>query len=517
MSSDCSICCESYNKSSRKPVKCLHCSNVCCRACHQTYLFSRDVIDCMFCQKPQTYEHIKNSHYDTFIKSTGSWKGKGYREHLENVYYKNEMAMFPETQKIIERKKKKEKILKKIKINNEKKTEILKDIKLFQKERRDNCSCKKGPTTCICVSEKNRLKWLEERDYKYALIENLEVANDELCRKYGENDSNEKKVSQIQKCMASNCDGFLDSNWICNKCNKKTCSRCREVKEDNHVCNEDTVKTIQLAIRTSKPCPKCSERIHRIYGCDQVYCPLCKIVFSYSTGVQQLGGVVHQPDAVEELRKTGRLYRDVRDIPCGGVEHIRLKINNKNDKTFMLKIYPNMFSIIHAILRWCIDYENLQITQVARDENLLNINSLEREVYLSGQMSIEKFKKIIYKNYRDFEKRKEERIIKSGFYTCLTDIIRSLENMNDYQKIHETMVQMFILCENYNYEFERVNKLYGNSIDTKLTIFMDVIVSRHKNVKYPRLYFGVQQFGIIKTYHNKHNLNFNSLLNRFPK
>ena len=152
---------------------------------------------------------------------------------------------------------------------------------MFQKERRENCSCKKGPSNCICVSEKNRLKWLEERDYKYALIENLEVANDELCRKYGENDSNEKKISQIQKCMVSNCDGFLDSKWICNKCNKKTCSRCREVKEENHVCNEDTVKH-SVSNQNFKTLPKCSERIHRIYGCDQVYCPLCKIVFSYS-------------------------------------------------------------------------------------------------------------------------------------------------------------------------------------------------------------------------------------------
>ena len=115
---------------------------------------------------------------------------------------------------------------------------------------------------------------------------------------------------------------FYLKDWKCNKCDKITCKRCREIKEKDHVCDEDTVKTIQLAIRTSKPCPKCNERIHRIYGCDQVYCPLCKIVFSYSTGRLQIGGIIHQPDAINELRKNGRLHRDIRDIPCGGVGFI---------------------------------------------------------------------------------------------------------------------------------------------------------------------------------------------------
>ena len=322
MTTDCNICCESFNKSSRKIVECLDCNNVCCRACHQTYLFSRDVIDCMFCQNPQTYEHIKNSHYDTFIKSTGSWKGKGYREHLEKVYYKNEMAMFSETQKKIELDQYRDKLFKD---NHVLLLEIIRiecETLEDKKERIINCSCKRGPSKCICVSEKERIDWLINKQIKLKLIEDLKIKRtlnyDNL--RLPINKSIEKKV--IEKCMATDCDGFLNSLWKCNKCDNITCNKCREIKDKNHVCDEDTVKTIQLAIRTSKPCPKCNERIHRIYGCDQVYCPLCKIVFSYSTGRLQVGGLIHQPDAVNELRKNGRLHRDIRDIPCGGIVYI---------------------------------------------------------------------------------------------------------------------------------------------------------------------------------------------------
>ena len=101
--SDCSICCEKFNKSSRKKVECIDCGEICCRKCHQIYLLSKDVIDCMFCNKPQNFETIKNAHYDTFINSTGSYKDDGFKEHQMEVYFKNEMSMFAETQNEIER------------------------------------------------------------------------------------------------------------------------------------------------------------------------------------------------------------------------------------------------------------------------------------------------------------------------------------------------------------------------------------------------------------------------------
>lgn len=516
--SDCSICCETFNKSTRKQVECLHCNNVCCRECHQTYLFSRDVIDCMFCQEPHTFEHIKNSHYNTFIKSTGAWKDKGFKEHEQNVYFKREMAMFPETQKIIEFEQFKNDILQKYKITLHEYKEVKHKIKFLRKARLSNCNCKKGPKRCTCLTIKERTDWLKEFDNISKIADdlslNLEKYDKEL-RDLRDSKSMSIKIKTIEKCMDTNCDGFLNSNWKCNKCDKITCRKCREIKTDGHVCNEDTVKTIQLAIRTSTPCPKCNERIHRIYGCDQVYCPLCKIVFSYSTGKMQIGGVIHQPDAVNELRRNGRLHRDVRDIPCGGVAYIldALRPQNKDITRFPICKYPKLVNIVRAMLRWCIGYEDFQVRGQMEDNNLLELNSKERYNFLTGQWTEENFKNKIYLNYKNFEKENEIRIIKAGFYVCIADMLRSLEGMKGYQNIYEHISQIFKLSINYNKEFERINKLYSGNSGQKKIIFMDINGHMTNNVNLPRLYFGIIRKVYFDTWKRKKpDLNINNFL-----
>ena len=40
-------------------------------------------------------------------------------------------------------------------------------------------------------------------------------------------------------CVGENCRGFLDKNWNCALCEKKTCSSCNTLKEADHVCNDD--------------------------------------------------------------------------------------------------------------------------------------------------------------------------------------------------------------------------------------------------------------------------------------
>ena len=516
---DCDICCESFNKSNRKPVECLDCNNACCRECHQTYLFSRDIIDCMFCQKVQTYEHIKNSHYDTFIKSTGSFKGKGYREHLEEVYYKNEMAMFPETQKKIERNQVRDKVI----IENAdlilEISRIMYEIKKLKKERIINCNCKRGPSKCICVNVKERINWLKNRKNQLELIEDLKEKRTEnfkiLTNLYRNKTPIKEKV--IERCMATECDGFLNTNWKCNKCDKITCKRCREIQDNDHVCDEDTVKTIKLAIRTSKPCPKCNERIHRIYGCDQVYCPLCKIVFSYSTGRLQIGGVIHQPDAVNELRQNGRLHRDIRDIPCGGVGFIFDQLQPGNtSKRFPLRKYKDITNIVQAFLRWCGGYEDYQAFGIQREIDVFDLNSDERYKFLTGDISKEDFKKKIYLNYKSFEKENDERILKAGLYVCIADMLRSFEDMSDYNEICTLISQIFILCDNYNDEFVRVNKLYNGLSHQGITIFMEIIrPSTNKITDFPKLYFGISEYtyNMYNGGSRYNNLNLESILN----
>lgn len=461
---DCIICCEKYNKSNRKEVKCLQCDETCCRVCNQTYLLSRDIIDCMFCNKPQTFEHIKKSHYNTFINSTGSWKGKGYREHQEEVYFKNELSMFPQTLFEIERERKITQLYENLREKSIENKEIINELKNLRKTKKELCKCNNSFNNCICIppNELNELIKNEDELYVKTLLIKNEI--NKIWKKINYINSTlfegfKQKTEVFQKCMSVDCDCYLDSEWYCTKCCKTTCKHCREIKEKNHKCDKELVKTIKFVESTSKPCPKCNERIHRIHGCDQMYCPLCKVIFSYSTGELQIGGIIHQPDAVKELRKTGKLHRDVRDIPCGGVNNIFLSTDEIKYPYLKHKVFSK---IIYALLRWCVEYEDIQLRGFGELQNINNINRIYREEFLKGNISKDKFKSKIYNKYKSYEKDSEDQKLIAGFYICLSDMLRSFEDMKENTNIYNQINEIFQLIQNYNIEFSNISKIYKN-------------------------------------------------------
>jgi hypothetical protein len=89
------------------------------------------------------------------------------------------------------------------------------------------------------------------------------------------------------------------------------------VKEEGHECKEDDVSTVRLIRKETKPCPKCSTRISKIDGCDQMWCVECKTAFSWKSG-NIVNGAIHNPHYYEFLRKTqGFVPR--ADNPCGEI------------------------------------------------------------------------------------------------------------------------------------------------------------------------------------------------------
>lgn len=106
-------------------------------------------------------------------------------------------------------------------------------------------------------------------------------------------------------CMVSECRGMLNSRWICVLCRTKTCESCfaelyvvgdvaaRQASK-THECAEDAQATAELLKTSTKPCPNCQVLIHRVSGCDQMWCTRCQVPFSWKTG-QRVSGVVHNP------------------------------------------------------------------------------------------------------------------------------------------------------------------------------------------------------------------------------
>jgi len=88
-------------------------------------------------------------------------------------------------------------------------------------------------------------------------------------------------------CPDNSCRGFVFGTE-CGVCKKKVCMMCRECRDispegTQHVCNEDSVKSLTVMLSDSKPCPKCATYIHRTEGCDHMKCTYCGSHFNYQT------------------------------------------------------------------------------------------------------------------------------------------------------------------------------------------------------------------------------------------
>jgi hypothetical protein len=124
----------------------------------------------------------------------------------------------------------------------------------------------------------------------------------------------------VAACPSEHCKGFLSNLYRCGTCLKHFCAHCREEKPargDAHVCDPGTVATIKEILSDSKPCPGCGMSINRVSGCDQMYCTLCDVAFSYTTGLR-VQGVIHNPHYFERLRQLRAQQGDDQQDVGGG-------------------------------------------------------------------------------------------------------------------------------------------------------------------------------------------------------
>jgi hypothetical protein len=125
----------------------------------------------------------------------------------------------------------------------------------------------------------------------------------------------EQNIKQSVRCFTPKCQGYIspDENE-CMICKRIYCKDCGEecktqpVKpvKSFHTCNPDTVKTLKLLNRDTKPCPNCKERIYKISGCDQMFCTNCHTAFDWQSNTV-IKGKIHNPHLTEYLQNKTKL------------------------------------------------------------------------------------------------------------------------------------------------------------------------------------------------------------------
>ncbi len=349
--SSCPVCIEKLTEKNQVVCHIQACAYTCCKKCVQTYLLNTTLEPhCMHCRTKWNNEFIKTSLGKTFITSQ-------YKTHRAKVL----------ADQIIARKE-----------------EYLENAALYKENLADKVLCS------ALNEEVSKIR--QEYEAKYAELDNI---RSRIRLRTTRLESRQAPAAESQKleknfkmpCQNSDCHGMLDSSYFCLLCAKKTCKDCLTVIEPNHVCNPDTVATAALIKSSSKPCPKCGERISKIDGCDQMWCVECKTAFSWNTGNIETG-TVHNPHYYQWMRENGGMQRTDAPVACCNNGHL-----NIHDITFY-------FGKISAVYNCCISANKL--TYMQGKPVLGNINEIVNpHIALLEQVSIAYKQLTEYKSYID--------------------------------------------------------------------------------------------------------------------
>ena len=182
-----------------------------------------------------------------------------------------------------------------------------------------NNSCKKEWTRKFIVESFPKCwvnkEWRQMKMGKEVEIEKSLLPATQLLLQ-GSKKKKDKEEIFHRKCSVENCRGYLSSQWKCGLCSAYTCKNCHLEKKEGHVCDKELVATISFLEEDTKPCPKCSTPIHKIDGCDQMWCTMCHTAFSWRRGTIETR--IHNPHYYDWLRNGGgNLPRNDGDYECG--------------------------------------------------------------------------------------------------------------------------------------------------------------------------------------------------------
>ena len=475
----CNICCNQYNNSTRKVIECPidSCKYKSCKQCVRTYILNTsEEPHCMNCKNSWTQKFI--------IENTNkSFYDNDFKKYKKEILLNIELTKLPESMQAAEN-------------------------YLYIKEQQDEKQ--KIQTT---INNLNK-ELLNLKKLRYDCIRNINIIQS------GNIDQDKKKF--IMPCPNNDCRGYLSTQYKCELCKLYTCPTCFEVigynKNDEHVCNQDSVKSAELIKKDTKPCPKCGVRIYKISGCNQMWCTECKVAFDW-TSSKIVNGNIHNPHYYEWLKKqnNGTIPRNPDDIVCGGlygyntlknkviyrlnlnhikngIEYFRdfwncLNYDFINNHPLILELSYNstldLFNDSGAWFKYILDY----ITKIHRfinhfnNENLRNTRNKVQELqdneslrvaYINKLKSKEEFANNIFMKFNQKKKYSEllhiyELISAVGI--DLFTFIRNISNIINKDNYKESIIKILDKIQEYinlikycNKEFANISTIFNNKV-----------------------------------------------------
>lgn len=395
----CNICFEEFNKTNHKQITCDFCNFDSCKTCCEKFILESN-------QQPYCMNCKREWSRKILVnKFPQKFIDNELKKHQENILFDTEKALLPNTQIEIEH-------------------------LLAQKKIADEIN-----------------KHIDEMSNIHLKIESLRLELKNI-------QHNKERSVFVKKCTNNDCRGFLSSQWKCGICNHWTCQDCHEIKgtskDSPHTCKQENVDTVKLLNKDSKQCPKCNIHIYKIDGCNQMFCTQCHTAFDWKTG--KLETKIHNPHYFEWLKQSGNLERNPLDIQCG----------REIDERFIISlIKQNADYKFVDISRRILHIFSVDLPRFSTDR--INGNQDLRIQYLRNEIDEIKFKSMIQRRNKQFNKNREITNVLSMFVNSITDIIyRYLDN---YKKtglnlISEYMLEIDNLKEYVNNNLEDISSIY---------------------------------------------------------
>lgn len=373
----CSCCTEPFTKERRQKVECHSCDYLVCRECVQTYLQgSVNEAKCMNCSKIWDTNFVCSKMTKAFVKGP-------LRVAKEKVLWEGQLAQLPEAQVEIERRRE---------IYDLKET-----IRKIKKEYEQRVA-----------PFKTKLQAAQGPDSKTRV-----------------------KRTFIKACSGEDCKGFLNTDWTCGLCQKRTCKECNVCiidTEDEHVCLQENIDTARLLSRDTKSCPQCGVNITKIDGCDQMWCPQCHVSFSWRTN-EIVTGTIHNPHYFQWARQqaaNGVIPRQPGDNNCAygrpSVPQILV-----NETTLKLHGRASLsVAFMESLSKSCMLSRHIRGIELRKYEIPAPDFLEERVHYLENKLAKSDFCRTIYQATKKREKKLEIRNVLHTFCEVIDTVLLSL-------------------------------------------------------------------------------------------
>lgn len=425
----CEICCEIFNITTKKKIKCNFCNYPVCASCFKKYIMSNSTEpNCMSCKKKFSREFLTSYLTKHFINND-------FKKHQEELLFEQEMSMMPSTQVYLEYKKQSEE---------------------YSKEARK------------ISDEISRLTQVQDQMYQasnryYSMYSNP--------RSYPTSKEEHKRSAvSLRPCPVDACRGFINNRWNCGVCSVKVCSECHEIKKEEHKCDSANIETVKLLKTETKNCPKCYTPIYKLQGCDQMWCTMCKTAFSWTTG-KVINGPVHNPHYFEYLRSIGREEEEIFNRFGEGncdrtVEGLLMRLQTTN-RTFSYLTGINFQRNFYNFLQALSHINHVELQRYRDDTDMENANVDLRISYLENKIDQDGMKLRVHRRHKKRMFSSNILEILQMYYDVSLDmanefyknIINGKENKEDLIKEFITNVNNLKLYVDEN--IEKTKNMYG--------------------------------------------------------